>query len=135
MPVSTYETLSDSVLAWKKSQKLGRFDPLQLEHEAAKVQKMWDDVARRKIEPSARCRLGGEDARRGTVAFVGDVEELPGKGPWVGVSLDEPVGKNDGSVEGQQYFSCKEKHGVFVRPDRVEIGEWGSLVDEDLEEM
>ena len=27
MPSSEYETRSDSVLAWKKAQKLGRFDP------------------------------------------------------------------------------------------------------------
>jgi tubulin-folding cofactor B len=28
LPTSTYESLSNSVLAWKKSQKLGRFDLL-----------------------------------------------------------------------------------------------------------
>lgn len=27
LPTSTYEALSNSVLAWKKNQKLGRFDP------------------------------------------------------------------------------------------------------------
>jgi hypothetical protein len=27
MPSTEYETRSDSVLAWKKAQKLGRFDP------------------------------------------------------------------------------------------------------------
>lgn len=27
LPTSTYETLPNSVLAWKKAQKLGRFDP------------------------------------------------------------------------------------------------------------
>ena len=27
LPDSKYESLSNSVLAWKKSQKLGRFDP------------------------------------------------------------------------------------------------------------
>lgn len=27
MPVAEYETRTDSVLAWKKAQKLGRFDP------------------------------------------------------------------------------------------------------------
>jgi tubulin-folding cofactor B len=27
MPTTEYETRTDSVLAWKKAQKLGRFDP------------------------------------------------------------------------------------------------------------
>lgn len=27
MPVAEYESRTDSVLAWKKNQKLGRFDP------------------------------------------------------------------------------------------------------------
>lgn len=27
MPAAEYETRTDSVLAWKKAQKLGRFDP------------------------------------------------------------------------------------------------------------
>ena len=69
------------------------------------------------------------------MAFVGEVEELPGKGPWVGVCLDEPVGKNDGTVGEKRYFTCSDKRGVFVRPDRVEIGAWGVLADEEFEEM
>ncbi|MCJ1249670.1 hypothetical protein MMC30_006896 [Trapelia coarctata] len=137
MPVSTYETLPDSVLAWKKSQRLGRFDPLLPEHEAEKIRAMWAEIADRNITVSARCRLGANSARRGTVAYVGEVEEIPGKGPWVGVVLDEPVGKNDGSVGERRYFTCSEKRGVFVRPEKVEVGDWGVLIDEDdeLEEL
>lgn len=137
MPASTYETLPDSVLAWKKSRNLGRFDPLLPEHEAEKIRATWAEVTDRKITVSARCRLGADSARRGTIAYVGEVEEIPGKGPWVGVVLDEPVGKNDGSVGDRRYFTCSEKRGVFVRPERVEVGDWRVLMDEDneLEEL
>lgn len=35
LPTDTYESLPDSVLAWKKNQKLGRFDPNALSPEDA----------------------------------------------------------------------------------------------------
>ena len=38
------------------------------------------------------------------------------EGSWVGVELDEPRGKNDGSVAGVAYFSCAPNHGLFIRP-------------------
>ena len=92
------------------------------------------------IEVSKRCRLGSEDTRRGTVAYVGEVPEIAHQhGIWVGVILDEPLGKNDGSVGGKRYFKSKENFGVFVRPDRIEVGHFEALEDleesEDMEEI
>ena len=90
------------------------------------------------IEVSKRCRLlPATDDRRGTVQFVGLVPEIPGSGPWVGISLDEPTGKNDGAIKGTRYFECPPKQGVFVRPDHVEVGDFPALddVDEDMEEI
>ena len=42
---------------------------------------------------------------------------LPGW--WYGLELERPVGKNDGTVDGKKYFTCKPKHGVFAPPSRV----------------
>lgn len=55
--------------------------------------------------------------QRGTVAYVGAT--LFASGKWVGVILDEPKGKNDGTVQGKSYFTCKENHGIFVRQSQV----------------
>lgn len=40
-------------------------------------------------------------------------------GTWIGIELDTPTGKNDGTVQNIQYFSCKPKHGIFVRGDKL----------------
>lgn len=62
------------------------------------------------------------------MAFVGEIEELPGVGMWVAVRLDEPVGRNDGTVPGgRRVFECGAKCGVFVRAERVEVGEFPVL--------
>ncbi|KAI9670151.1 MAG: hypothetical protein M1817_004488 [Caeruleum heppii] len=144
LPEETYHSLSNSVLAWKRSQKLGRFDPTAPERVEAARQSHEREAQRRRIDVGRRCRLGGHEAeRRGTVRYVGDVEEIAASGAgkggwWVGVELDEPVGKNDGSVGGRRYFEIggTGKRGVFVRPERVEIGDWGVVEDlEDLEEI
>ena len=38
---------------------------------------------------------------------------------YVGVELDQPQGKNDGSVDGTRYFTCKPNHGLFTPSSKV----------------
>jgi tubulin-folding cofactor B len=139
MPPEEYAKKTDSVLAWKKAQHLGRFNPNAPTLEEAKIAAFAQEVSSRGIAVGQRCRVGGDDARRGEVKYVGEIPEIPGGlGAWVGVRLDEPVGKNDGSVGGKRYWGVEggAKYGVFVRPERVEIGEWPVVDDlEDMEEM
>ncbi|XP_053716592.1 dynactin subunit 1-like isoform X3 [Synchiropus splendidus] len=59
--------------------------------------------------------------QRGTVAYIGAT--LFASGKWVGVILDEPKGKNDGTVQGKRYFTCEENHGIFVRQSQIQVVE------------
>ncbi|XP_041476315.1 dynactin subunit 1-like isoform X2 [Lytechinus variegatus] len=55
----------------------------------------------------------------GKVAFVGTTTFAAGK--WIGVVLDEPKGKNNGTVQGKKYFSCPDNHGILIRQSQVSI--------------
>ncbi|CAF4286127.1 unnamed protein product, partial [Adineta steineri] len=53
----------------------------------------------------------------GTVRFVGKTSIK--EGIWYGIELEEAVGKHDGSIKGHVYFRCPDKHGIFVRRDKI----------------
>eukprot|EP00117_Sycon_ciliatum_P003059 scpid17986/ scgid8014/ Dynactin subunit 1; 150 kDa dynein-associated polypeptide; DAP-150; p150-glued len=66
------------------------------------------------------CRVEVKDkGLSGTVAYVGSTFFADGK--WIGVILDEAKGKNDGTVKGKRYFTCKENFGIFVRQTQVAV--------------
>jgi dynactin 1 len=52
---------------------------------------------------------------KAVVRFYGPTEFMPGT-DWVGVELESPTGKNNGTVQGVQYFTCRDKYGMFVKP-------------------
>lgn len=53
------------------------------------------------------------DGRTAIIRFKGATTFAPGD--WIGVELDEASGKNDGSVQGERYFDCEDKYGMFLR--------------------
>lgn len=55
--------------------------------------------------------------KSGTVRFMGRTEFK--EGIWVGIELNEPSGKNDGTVQGVSYFKCPPKFGLFAPPHKV----------------
>lgn len=87
---------SDTVLAYKQRNKLGRF---------ADVPVPSGFVAPPPMVPSSfrigsRCQVSLSDdfAKRGVIRFMGRTKFGPQDGTvWIGVELDEPIGKGDGT--------------------------------------
>ncbi|KAA0710986.1 Kinesin-like protein KIF13B [Triplophysa tibetana] len=94
----------------------------QQRHTVEKLEITFSDVDK-DAEPKelAWLKVGGRvtvgSSKSGTVRYVGPTHFS--EGVWVGVELDTSSGKNDGSVDGHQYFSCNPGYGVLVRPDRL----------------
>lgn len=125
LPEDEYVKRTDSVLSWKRAHKLGRFDPEITLRRSKREEENYSSLA--SLEIGKRCRIIsilGE--RRGTVRFVGKVPTLDDD-LWVGVEFDEPVGKNDGSLDGVKYFDSKQSFGSFVKPKSVEVGDFPPL--------
>ncbi|KAF2076480.1 hypothetical protein CYY_002220 [Polysphondylium violaceum] len=79
------------------------------------------------IKVGDRCQVTSDDPnnydiRLGTVSYSGTTEFSSGH--WIGVTLDLPLGKNDGSVKGKRYFECSPKYGCFVKPSNVIVGDF-----------
>jgi dynactin complex subunit len=49
----------------------------------------------------------------GRVAYIGEVHFAAGE--MAGIHLEEPCGKNNGTVGGRMYFQCEPRRGLFSR--------------------
>ncbi|CAH8559458.1 unnamed protein product [Heterobilharzia americana] len=71
--------------------------------------------AQRALQTGDHVQVSG--GRIGILRYLGPTEFAVGE--WAGIELDEPIGKNDGSVAGIRYFTCKPNHGLFAAASRV----------------
>ncbi|KAL0271853.1 UNVERIFIED_CONTAM: hypothetical protein PYX00_008817 [Menopon gallinae] len=69
---------------------------------------------------------------KGTVHYVGNTAFAQGK--WIGIVLDEPKGKNNGTVKDKQYFKCEENYGMFLRPSHLVLLDQNDVPVLDLTE-
>ncbi|ODV82157.1 uncharacterized protein CANTADRAFT_43445 [Suhomyces tanzawaensis NRRL Y-17324] len=122
-----YAKKSGTVLSWKQRNQLGRFNPEFQEQKARQQEEHLE--ASKSLEVGKRCRIITiSSERRGIIRYVGKIETLDqGESVWVGVEFDEPVGKNNGTIDGVRVFECRDKHGSFVRPKQVEVGDFPEL--------
>ncbi len=71
--------------------------------------------------PSGSFKIGDrvvvDGDKLGMVGFIGETQFA--RGMWAGVILDEPDGKNNGRVNGVQYFDCPPNYGLFTRPQKL----------------
>ncbi|KAM4724131.1 dynactin subunit 1 isoform 2-T2 [Anableps anableps] len=85
--------------------------------------RMSSDGGGRPVKVGSQVEVIGK-GQRGTVAYIGTT--LFASGKWVGVILDEPKGKNDGTVQGKRYFTCQENYGIFVRQSQIQLVDDGA---------
>ncbi|KAB0390804.1 hypothetical protein E2I00_016713 [Balaenoptera physalus] len=126
---------ANSVRSFLKRNKLGRYsEEERAQQEAESSQRLTEEAQAGAIPVGSRCEVQapGQPPRRGTVMYVGLTDFKPGY--WIGVRYDEPLGKNDGSVNGKRYFECQAKYGAFVKPSVVTVGDFPEE-DYGLDEM
>ncbi|KAG8042539.1 hypothetical protein G9C98_005173 [Cotesia typhae] len=130
-----YSKRPDTVKAFLAKNKLGKYNEEEMKQkEADKKREEESEIEWTKnFNPGDRCEISvpSQPKRRGTIMYVGKTDFK--EGLWVGVKYDEPLGKNDGSVNGKRYFECPPKYGGFVKPLYVKKGDFPEE-DYDLDE-
>ncbi|CAH2047589.1 unnamed protein product, partial [Iphiclides podalirius] len=131
-----YEKKGDTLRSFLQRNKLGKYNEeemTKLKEQQQKELEMEAELATG-VLVGARCevRAPKQPPRRATVRYNGPLEGT--RGLWIGVQYDEPLGKNDGEVNGKRYFTCPPNYGGFVKPMYVTVGDF-PVEDYDLDEI
>ncbi|NWR19148.1 CLIP2 protein, partial [Emberiza fucata] len=94
--------------------KQGTTSTASTEKSASKVAEVGDDFLGDFVVGE---RVWVNGVKPGVIQYLGETQFAPGQ--WAGVVLDDPVGKNDGSVGGVRYFECQPLQGIFTRPSKL----------------
>jgi len=132
-----YSKRTDSVKSFLERNKLGKYNKEEVEkkNEEQRIKDTEEEKMALALEVGKRCEVSitGQPKRRGVIQFVGSVHFQSGW--WIGIHYDEPMGKNDGSVEGKRYFTCPPKFGAFLKPANVVMGDFPEFFEEEMDEM
>uniref|UniRef100_A0A8C6IVQ5 Uncharacterized protein n=1 Tax=Melopsittacus undulatus TaxID=13146 RepID=A0A8C6IVQ5_MELUD len=101
-------------LTGSPSHKQGTTSTTSAEKSASKVAEVGDDFLGDFVVGE---RVWVNGVKPGVIQYLGETQFAPGQ--WAGVVLDDPVGKNDGSVGGVRYFECQPLQGIFTRPSKL----------------
>ncbi|EGR32395.1 tubulin folding cofactor b, putative [Ichthyophthirius multifiliis] len=122
-----YDKIPDNFRKFK--QKIDQNNPNQNNNIVFVEDNYLQDFAE-KMHKNDRCQIINTK-NRGTIQYIGKIPDL-GQGYYIGIQLDEPIGKNNGSYNGVKYFNCQNKYGLFIRPDKIETGDFPELDLDDL---
>lgn len=70
------------------------------------------------ISVGDRVSVIGKPQFSGIIKFHGNTQ-FQTEDIWVGIELESPIGKNDGSVQGVRYFTCQPNYGIFVKENQI----------------
>lgn len=130
-----YSKRSDTVKAFLEKNRIGKYneEDMKKKQEEKQQELEMDEKAICKMSMGQRCEVNAPSnpKRRGTVMYLGKTDFK--EGWWVGIKYDEPLGKNNGTVNGKKYFECPPNYGGFVKPIYVSVGNFPED-DYDLDE-
>jgi tubulin-folding cofactor B len=135
MRITTNSRVSLLVNMRKFKQKLKDNNPeyyqkKEVRFKVAKDEEIETDLIK-SIRIGDRCEVKSS-AFRGEVRYIGKVPNLNDAGYFVGILLDEPLGKNNGTYNGVPYFKCPNKHGIFARLFEITIGDFPEMETDEI---
>ncbi|XP_076165719.1 tubulin-binding cofactor B [Ptiloglossa arizonensis] len=121
-----YAKRADTVKAFLEKNKLGKYNEEKMKKkvEEKSQEEEAEAAAAQLCQVGDRCEVcvPNQPKRRAIIMYVGKTEFK--EGWWIGVKYDEPLGKNDGTVNGKKYFECLPKYGGFVKPIHIKVGDF-----------